>query len=141
MMSQFDTPRDRPYEIMLYIGCILTGLSIFSNVRPQALSDNTPGWFLTYWYIATLLGGLIGFSTVFLRQRTARQLILTFRIEGGALTIIAAALFGLGVAAVAFGGRLTIGTLYILGWSIASVLRIWQVHIAMKQLTPTHRKE
>ena len=122
------TSRNYPFETMLFVAAAAAGISFFRHEPPPLLQQFMPRWFLVYWYLAVLLGGLCGITSVLLPRRTVKQTWVVLNVEAGALFILIGVLFSYSTAIlyVAHGKGIT-SVLLTSGWMVASLVRAVQV--------------
>lgn len=132
------TSRHQPYEIMLFIAAVSIGLSYFGETPPKSLEQFMPSWFLTYWYISVLVGGVVGLITLVPKRRTRRELNIVLNIERGALLIITSAIFGYICAILATArpiGSAIVASSLIFGWMSAGIVRLVQIQNSIRKLS------
>jgi uncharacterized membrane protein YjfL (UPF0719 family) len=125
---------------MLFLAALVSGLSIFTNVRPAALAREFPSWFLYYWYVAALVGGISGLVSMALPSRTRGQVLRAVRLEAGALTIIAGGLLGF-AAVLAVSSHQIVGPVNIAGWGFAALVRLVAIRSISRQIIEANHRE
>lgn len=136
----FMTSRNQPFEWILFGSAILTGASIFTNAPPQPLEKSMPEWFLKFWYICLLLGGIIGFISLIPKRKTRRQFGIVLNIERGSLLIISAAVLAYVAAIFVTVRPPTAGVIFIGAWLAIIIVRIYQIQKSLSVLIEEDNK-